>query len=222
MKKWMLLFVYGVWSFSGLCQQPKNYKNEFQLTVGLNSYMALDVEPTYSYMFLKYVGVVGGFKGTAEIVENLHYPLNGPDYQWRLTNRDEAVSLLFRTGLRLKIPILSDGVSFVCEPTALFNLIPNESLEFYYRNMHNILDLPYSGNSRTVKNTGGDVVFFSLKNHVSIEFDRYVAILGYDISTYDIYSSRRNIVIEGDALNDYLPSKTKFMHCGFIGLGYLF
>ena len=48
----------------------------------LNSYYALEFEPSLCSLFHKNIGIVGGLRGVQEVVDNYRYDLVGaPDYQ---------------------------------------------------------------------------------------------------------------------------------------------
>lgn len=71
MIKWIFAFV-CVLPFMGYAQQDsKRLKNELQLTVGLNSSLAFEFDPSYSYMFHKNMGVIGGVRFVKEVVDTV-------------------------------------------------------------------------------------------------------------------------------------------------------
>lgn len=217
---WILILV-CLHSPKGTAQQVvKPLKNEFQFSTGLNSYLAFEFEPSYSYRLYKNIGLVASVRAVAEVVENLHYDLaGGPTYQWRISRMEKAATLLFRPALRFKFPIVSDWLFIATEPGILLNFIPDETLEFVSMNTETF-EIP--SKYKTVKNKGGRVLFYELKNYVGVTVDNWSLLAGYNLSTYDLYSGRRNIVIEGDLLNKHLTSKKAFCHTGFIGIGYSF
>lgn len=217
---WVLLLA-CICPFLGIAQsENKPLKNEFQFTTGLNSYLAFEFEPSYSYRLHKNIGLVGSVRAVTEVVENLHYDLvGGPVYQWRISRKEKAAVLLFRPALRFKFPLVSDCLSITMEPGLLINPIPDETLEFVSMNTETF-EIP--SNYKTVKNKGGRVLFYEMKNYLSMTIDNWSLLAGYALSTYDLYSGRRNIIIEGDPLNKHLTSKKTFCHTGFIGIGYFF
>lgn len=220
MIKWIFAFV-CVLPFMGHAQQDsKRLKNELQLTVGLNSSQAFEFDPSYSYMFHKNMGVIGGVRFVKEVVDNLLYDLVGvPVYQWRLNEKKEVSALLLRSAIRLKFPIINEGISIVTEPGILLNLIPNEHLEFTSVNTETI---KYLAKDKRIRNKGGRFLSYDMKTYLSVVIDNWGLLFGYNLSTFDVYSGRRNIVIEGDPLHAYLPSKRKFTHTGFVGISYFF
>ncbi|WP_080903552.1 hypothetical protein [Parabacteroides sp. Marseille-P3160] len=219
--------IYWIWIITCLCplrgaaqQVVKPLKNEFQFSTGLNSYLAFEFEPSYSYRLLKNIGIVGSIRAVTEVVENLHYDLvGGLTYQWRISRKEKAAVLLFRPALRFKFPLVSDCLFITMEPGLLINPIPDETLEFASINTETF-EIP--SNYKTVKNKGGRVFFYEVKNYLALTVDNWSLLAGYNLSTYDLYSGRRNIVIEGDLLNKHLTSKKAFCHTGFIGIGYSF
>ena len=212
--KYIILLLCALPVFAYAQQGEKPSKHELQLTVGLDSYLAFQFEPSYSYMFHKNIGVTGGFRLIQEIVENLRYDfVSDPVPQWKVSNKKRVSILLFKPALRLKIPIVNDWVSFVTEPGLLINLIPNETLEFAYY-------YTKTTQYQTVKSKGGEAIFYNVKNYLSFQIDNWAILLGYDLSTHELYSGRRNIIIEGDALKNHLPRKIKFTHTGFVGVSF--
>lgn len=207
--------------FHGKAQHTtKQLKHELQFTAGLDSYLAFEFEPSYSYMFHKNIGITGGIRCIKEVTDNLHYNLTGgPIYQWRISNKKEVSALLFRPAMRFKIPIVGDWLFVVTEPGILLNVIPNEEIEFAYTNTQSI-ETP--SRFKTIQNKGGQVLCYDMKNFVSVAIDNWAVSAGYTFSTFDIYSGRRNIVVEGNKLNAHLPAMKKCTHTGFIGISYAF
>lgn len=201
-------------------RENKILRHELQITLGLNSYLAFEFDPSYSYIFHKNVGIVLGMRFVKEIVDNLHYDLvSNTNYQWRINERKEVSNLLFRPAIRFQFFIF-DGISFVAEPGILLNIMPNEKLEFAYVNVKNFE--PISHKYKTMRNKNGSILFYNCKSYISVNIDNIALLFGYNISTFDIYSGRRNITIENDAFNKHLPSKKRLLHTGFIGLSYFF
>ncbi|MDR1980613.1 MAG: hypothetical protein LBQ39_03200 [Tannerellaceae bacterium] len=220
MGKWVFVLACLLPFAGGAQQESKRLKHEFQLSAGLNSYFAFEIEPSYSYMFHKNIGVVGALRGFGELVDDLRYDLRGPEYQWRvIDNRKKVGGLIFRPAIRFRFPIVGDWVSIAAEPGVLLNLIPDERLEFGYVNTEKF---EFITKYQTIKNKGGQVLFYEMKTYISAVIDNWSILAGYNLSTFDTYSGRRNIIIEGDALNTHLPGKTKFSHAGFVGVGYFF
>ncbi|WP_297903708.1 hypothetical protein [uncultured Parabacteroides sp.] len=201
-------------------RENKILRHELQITLGLNSYFAFEFDPSYSYMFHKNVGIVLGMRFVKEVVDNLHYDLvSNTNYQWHVNERKEVSNLLFRSAIRFQFFIL-DGILFVTEPGVLLNIIPNEKLEFSYVNVKNFEPIP--SKYKIVKNRNGSILFYNCKSYISVNIDNIALLFGYNISTFDIYSGRRNIIIESDAFNKHLPCKKRLLHTGFIGVSYFF
>lgn len=217
--KYPLIFVFIMPFLINAQSSNESLKKEFQFSLGLNSYLALEVEPSLSYLFHKNIGIVGGLRGIQEVVDNYKYELIGaPEYQWRVSNKKKVSGLLFRPALLIKIPIYDDCISINTQPGILVNLIPNETLEFAFTNTNQI---EFPSKFETKKNKGGQILFYEIKSYLSVNIDNWALLLGYNLSTYDLYSGRRNIVI-GDELNKHLPKKKDLNHTGFIGIGYTF
>jgi len=198
----------------------KLFKHEAQLTVGLNSYLAAEIEPSYSFMFHKNIGIIAGLRGVMELVDDLHYPLTGgPAHQWKVYDKKKASTILFRPAARVRFPIVGDYLFLHLEPGILLNMIPNETIEFAYINTQDFEPIP--SRFEKVKNKGGETLFFDMKSYITMQIDNLGVSLGYGFSTFDIYSGRRNIVIQGDPLKNHL-SKKKNNHAGFLGVSYYF
>lgn len=201
-------------------RENKILRHELQITSGLNSYFAFEFDPSYSYKFHKNVGIVLGMRCVQEVVDNLHYDLvSNTNYEWHVNGRKKVSNLLLRPAIRFQFPII-DGISFVTEPGILLNILPNEKLEFAYVNVKDFE--PISRKYKYVKNKNGSILFYNCKSYISVNIDNIALLFGYNISTFDIYSGRRNITIENDALNNHLPRKKRLLHTGFIGVSYLF
>lgn len=77
------------------------------------------------------------------------------------------------------------------------------------------------GEFRSVRNKGGDVVFWRVKSALSLGIDQLAFSLGYTISNQDPYSGRRNVCFDGHKIS---PSRGtyKFLHECSVSLSYSF
>lgn len=220
MVRWILVLVCALPLLGNAQREGRGLRNEIQMSVGLNSYQAFELEPSYCYMFHKNIGVVGGIRGVGEVVDNLRYDwVPSPVYRWELVGRKKATAVLLRPAIRLKLPIINQGIAIVAEPGVLLNPMPYESLEFAYVSTETIA---FPTKRQTIRNKGSQVAFFDMKTYLSVPIDNWGILFGYGLSTFDLYSGRRNIVIEGDPLSAHLPAKRKCTHTGFIGVNYCF
>ncbi|MDH6306928.1 hypothetical protein M2459_003572 [Parabacteroides sp. PF5-5] len=221
---------------STLCygQTDKFYRHEAQFTSGLNTQEAFEMELAYSFLFNKYIGITVGLNMMDQSYQrmmcsgaedyNLFQSLlcGCDDYDdylfWESRKVEYASALLFRPAVRFSYPLLKesgDDVLFFNMETGLFmSLIPNERLTFDRED-------GYYGNSTTVKNRGGEWLFYHLKSYLSLNLDRFLVSVGYSISNFDIFDSRRNMVVDGIAMRDTLRDK-KNTSTVFLAVAYRF
>lgn len=220
-------------------QADSFYKHEAQFTGGLNSQSAFEMELGYSFLFNRYIGVTLGLNMMDQSFERafcndiderslFQSLLCGcyDDDNWitrEQYKKEYAHALLVRPAIRLRLPLFKesgeDVLVFNMETGLYFNLIPNERLT--YRN--NEYDTPnrYHNTSQSIKNKGGEWLYYHLKSYLSIDMERFRISAGYSFSDFDILNSRRNIVIDGIALRDTLR-KMKHTSTVFLALSYCF
>jgi hypothetical protein len=205
-------------------QEKDFYRHEFQLWLGANSHQAFELEPVYSLMYNKVFGFTLGLNMMAQSVNKVGY-YNEDKYQWRITDgQNKAIAFLLRPALRFRIPVLKEeGRSFMhlnLEPGAFISLIPNSRLTFDYVDIRDPTSMFLPHKSQTVSNSGGESLFFHAKGYLSVDMGGWAISAGFAYSNFDIYSSRRNIVIDGHSVNEMIWSK-RTTRSLFISLGYL-
>lgn len=230
-------FIVAMWMLTPfLCfAQPEGlYKHEVQFTGGLNSQSAYEMELAYSFLFNQYVGVTFGLNmmdqsfdrmfcnggGDRTFFQSLFCDCNYDDWLYGEANRRQyASAILVRPAMRLRLPIFKeageDVLLFNVETGLFFNLIPNERLT--YGNDKN----EYWSETKSVKNKGGEWLYYHLKGYLSINIDRFLISAGYSFSDFDIFDSRRNIVMNRAVIQDTLRNRKKTSTV-FFALTFLF
>lgn len=209
-----------------LSAQDKDPKMEATLLGGLNSNDAWEVEAAFTYYFLPYLGGTLGIGFTEQYSEEGYSGIVQHDskLKWHINDDDiEVFKLLLRPAIRLSTPAFQFGrdkdlgLRFHVEPGLQMAVPANEKLSIDYR-----LDDSYQlVKIESVSNKGGDWLFWNVRGFFSLDLDEFSISAGYSLSNFDIYSGRRQIVIENKRLNDLLPSR-KLTHTGFIALSYRF
>jgi hypothetical protein len=197
----------------------KLYKHEFQIMAGTNSQQAAELEPAYSYMFSSNIGIIAGLNFMMQLFDNVH-PLTDNLFHWQAT-QERVLAIQFRPALRFRFPLLREGNNNILllniEPGVFINLQPNETLRFAYVNEYRPY-LPPSGH-KSIKNSGGEIISYQGKGYLSVDFDSFQLSLGYAFSNFDIYTGRRNIVIDNESMNKKLwkkrPTNSVFITLGF-------
>jgi hypothetical protein len=207
-------------------QEDKSFRrHEFQLTLGVNSHQAIEVEPNYSLMFNRFIGVTAGLNIMAQMFDNTH-SYNSNAKHWVISgDMGKAVTFLFRPALRLRFPVFREGgeniIYFNVEPGAFINLIPNSTLRFDLLDRNNPMSRFVPLASKKITNEGGQVFFYHVKGYFSIDFDGWMASAGFAYSDFDLYSGWRNIKIEGISVNEMIWSK-RTTRTLFVSLSYYF
>lgn len=208
-------------------QMERFYKHEIQFTGGLNSQSAYEMEVAYSFLFNKYMGITFGLNGMDQSFERV-FCNNEGDYtlfqtllcgncysedDWRSKEqykRAYANALLVRPAIRLRLPVFredgEDILVFNMETGLLFSLIPNMRLTYWDSGFDNSYNDSGTG---TVKNKGGEWLYYHLKGYLSIDLDRFLISVGYSFSDFDIYDSRRNIYLNRSIVQDTLKDRRK-------------
>jgi hypothetical protein len=125
--------------------------------------------------------------------------------RWRAT-QERAFAIQLRPALRFRFPLLkeknNDIILFNVEPGMFINLVPNETLTFAYE--YTYLPIIPPTRYEKIKNKGGDIFSFHFKGYVSADLDNFMLSAGYAWSNFDIYTGRRNIVVDGASMNERL------------------
>lgn len=208
-------------------QEKESMKTLISVSAGLNSNQSWEIEPSVTYYFCPYFGgTVGlnitgqynqaGYSGTVSTNNSLY---------WEVEDSEANVTkLLFRPAISLRTPMLwlnkdhDTGLTFQLDPGVYMALPVNDRVTVIYRDKTHasaVID------SKPFSNNKGDWLFWNMVGMVSLHVDRFVTSAGYKLSNFDVYSGRRNILIEGVGLNQKLP-KREMTHCFFLSIGYFF
>jgi hypothetical protein len=205
--------------FIGFGQVTEPYRHEVQLTSGLNTQSAFEVEVAYSFFLTPYVGVTLGLNGMDQSFERMFcsgsredrsllqnilcnscddydFWLHREEYKWQYGS-----ALSARPAVRLRLPLFKesgeDALVFNMENGLFLSLIPNETL--------------------TIKNRGGRWLYYHLKGYLTVDLGRLQVSAGYSFSDFDIFDSRRSIfldktfVAQGATIRDRKKTSTVFL-----------
>ena len=205
-------------------ETPKHWKIE--LAGALNNYSAWEVEPSVTYMPLRYAGIGmgvlfsratdgNGFNGTSQ----------DGSLRWSTADNNALHSFFaIRPSLTFQSPCITLGedkdyaLYLSLSPGLTLPLPANRSVDVDYIPDRAGTWIPLK--TERFHNKGGANVFYHVKSAVSLEIDETIVFsAGYTFSTYDPYDCLRHISVEGKKLN---PKKQRFMHSFFISAGVRF
>jgi len=225
--KFLLALSFLAFAVSLHAQEVESMKTVFSVSAGLNSNQSWEMEPSVSYYFCPYIGcTLGlnitnqynqiGYSGTVSGNGNLH---------WEIEDSEASVTkFLFRPAINLRTPILwldqdhDTGLTFQLEPGLYMAAPVNDRVTVLYRDKEHVSSVT---DSKRLSNNKGDWLFWNIRSAISLHIDRFIISSGYSISNFDIYSGRRNILIEGVKLDSKLP-KREYTNSFFLSLGYSF
>jgi len=209
-------------------------KSDIVTTIGYNNQNALETEVSTSYLFGKYIGATIGLNIYGEEgdymrkilwnwFEDVVFGIHDDDEYYDCESGRYINKLLLRPALRFHIPVIKvfDDwyLSLNAEPGLYINLTPNDRVRAdRYRNH---MDWDHPSRDRYVRNRGGNVLFWNVKSFLELQANRVVISAGYLLSNMDLYSGRRNIIIDGTPLS-HLFGARKMSHTAFISIGYVF
>lgn len=207
----------------------KTNKNVLSLSGSLFAYgsePALGLEVSYIRYIGKYIGVMTGL-AFQNWIDNDYKPntevSDGKGQKYTLYDDGKLLRGNWLIGPNFRTPSVSLGrerdyqLFLQCEP-ALILTLPNEAFSYaHYTEEGGKI----KGEFRSVRNKGGDVVFWRVKSALSLGIDQLAFSLGYTISNQDPYSSRRNVCFDGHKIS---PSRGtyKFLHECSVSLSYSF
>ncbi|MDL2277747.1 hypothetical protein LJC57_04065 [Parabacteroides sp. OttesenSCG-928-G07] len=195
---------------------------------GYNNADALDVDLSFSFFFSDYWGITAGITGISKFKgEKTYTGITDNNERWNIRGEDAEVGqLLFRAALRLRspefpLPLVKNWMlSANIEPGIYVVAIPDEriSVPFYAEEDINMINPTHR---KHIDNEGGQSAAWHMKNYIEIRVDNMLFSVGYVLSNFDVYSSRRHIKIEEYSLNQLLPDK-KLSFTTFAMIGYRF
>lgn len=215
----LAMFSYG--------QEEETPKGIVSISAGLNNNQSWEVEPSVSYYFCKYLGATLGLNVTNQYnqVGYVGSVIGNSELYWEIEDGDANVAkFLIRPAISLRTPVLwlnkdhDTGLTIGIEPGLFVALPYNDQITVNYRDKAHgsiIVD------SKRLSNTKGDWLFWNLRGIISLNVDRFIISTGYSISNFDIYSGRRNIIVENMKLNNKLPIR-EYTYSSFLSLGYYF
>lgn len=208
-------------------QKEDQTKGIVSITAGLNSNQSWEIEPSITYYFCQYIG---GTLGLSVMSQYNQVGYSGPVMSnnriyWSIDdNEADVAKFLLRPAISLRTPILwldkdhDTGLTVQIEPGISIALPVNDHVTVNYRDEDHGSGIV---GSKSLSNTKGDWFFWNLRGSISLNIDRFILSTGYSISNFDIYSGRRNIVIENMILNQKLPVR-EYTYSFFISIGYCF
>lgn len=197
-------------------------KSLVTLTAGLNTNDAYDLELSYHYMLLPYLGIgsgIGYFKQWYN--EYLPYGEAGGQWSsWTLSESDKKIGKIYlRPSILLSSPALfklGKYKIFLQGESGVQLLIPHTGVYIDYVDLNT-----YDSKSKYKSTSKGKCCFWNIKGAISLKAYSSALALGYGVSNLDIYSSRRYINVENTSLSKFYPNK-KLTHSLFVSLSHSF
>lgn len=208
-------------------QEEEMPKRTVSISAGLNNNQSWEVEPSVTYYFCKFLGATLGLNVTNQY-NQVGYSgsvIGNSELYWEIEDGDANVAkFLIRPAISLRTPVLwlnkdhDTGLTIGIEPGLFVALPSNDEITVNYRDKaHGSIII----GSKRLSNTKGDWLFWNLRGIISLNVDRFIISTGYSISNFDIYSGRRNIIVENMKLNNKLPIR-EYTYSSFLSLGYYF
>lgn len=207
-------------------EEDKSYRWNVELAGALNNYSGWEVEPSITYRPIPYAGITMGLL-FGSVIDADGFTGDSRDGRLYWNTVDDNITgfyFAFRPSILLSTPAVVFGrdkdmaLSFQLSP-GLTVTPPNNRFDIeYFPSAPGVYTHPLK--TERVKNKGGRCVYYHIKSAIVLQLDdRYILSAGYTLSDFDVYGGSRNIVIEGKKLD---LEKHRFMHSGFISLGYCF
>lgn len=222
-----LIILFMSFATSLYAQKEEQTKGIVSISTGLNNNQSWEVEPAVTYYFYRYIGATFGLNVTSQYNQvGYSGSVSGNNrIFWTIEDNEANVAkFLLRPAVSLRTPMIwldkdhDNGLTIQIEPGLSIALPVNDQVAVNYRDKeHNstIMD------SKRFSNTKGEWLFWNIRGSISLNVDRFVISTGYSISNFDVYSGRRNIIIENMELNRKLPIR-EFTYSFFISFGYCF
>lgn len=185
---------------------------------------AWSLETSIEWSFKKYLALYCGFEMTSEFGQwDYHTVIDG--LEARTTDNDRDVKwFILKPGLVVKTPALlrnrdgdirfwlqaKPGLSFACPVS---NSVTFELIR-YQANVGKVV-----GHHR-IGNEGLQWFYWQCPFSMTVAFDRFICSLGYELSNFDYYSCRRNVMLP--AGHKYPVPKRRISQKVFLAIGYNF
>lgn len=222
-----LIILFMSFATSLYAQKEEQTKGIVSISTGLNNNQSWEVEPAVTYYFYRYIGATFGLNVTSQYNQvGYSGPVSGNNrIFWTIEDNEANVAkFLLRSAVSLRTPMIwldkdhDTGLTIQIEPGLSIALPVNDQVAVNYRDKEHNSTIMYS---KRFSNTKGEWLFWNIRGSISLNVDRFVISTGYSISNFDVYSGRRNIIIENMELNRKLPIR-EFTYSFFISFGYCF
>ncbi len=198
-------------------QDEKSFeRNRFSVGGELTSHNTWQVDISYHYMLSPYMGIgasIGMWKQFA--IEGVPQGAG-----WRIADDYKKIANFYlQPSLHIVSPTLvkiSDvKLKFFLEPGFMMN-IPYSNVSIYLLDEHGI-----EKDVRDISTNKGKWYAFDSKIGFSLNSDNISISAGYQYSTLDVFSMRRELVYDNKRFNDFYPKK-KNLHGGFFSIDFYF
>lgn len=207
--------------------QEKENLNEASVSVGVNSNDCWELEGAYLRRLNPYIGIGAGIhffnqystkiSGQGPYISGT--PTNISIPAWTLSDSKKPAGLSLNPYIRLNTPklfkIFGGSVSLFAEPGMYLTwyLDKNQYVYYWDGEGYNI--------QKSFHDKKGDWVYWNARTGISIGDESATLSIGYSASNLDVYSYRRNIVVDGVNLSKDLPKK-HFLWGLFVSAAYKF
>lgn len=213
-------------SLTTTAQEIKTTRKEITLSVGSASDYTWETKLAFSYLFNNYIGATGSISTNKSFEVGNYSSKNQSSSlpRWQVSASDMNIAnTLIRAAVRLSTPSVkldSDGdvsLSFNVEPGICCSL-DNSPLNVCFTRYEGNAVL-FSINEYNPVNT--EYFSWSIGNQLRLTINNLFLFTSYNISNFDKYTGKRDLIIEGTRLGTLMPSR-KLVHGGEIGIGLCF
>ncbi|GEM_PF-2616088 len=168
-----LLLIFFCCIFFNSSSQQKFHKNEIQLSMGLNTQSAWEIEFGYSFLFHKNIGLTVALNMMDQMFEYFFSRYEDDLYElWEIRRKMGYKSaLLFRPALRFRVPLLKESE----EDIFVFNIEPGL-----------LCDLSFPPNNQAAHRRGPAWLFSQVKAYLTLDLDSWLFSAGVGMSDFDL------------------------------------
>ena len=192
-----------------------DWSGGFKLAANLNFYQ---FEPTFGWRINKSFHINCGLR--LQTVLRAYPSLHALDYSWEIeedNDDDKPTNLFVVPSLQYKLCIVELKKE---ESTRYINLFIEPGLliqPFVFDHFYLIHNSFNNRSKQKVDNFDWAYLFFCTQFGLEYLFDDGSFFIGYERSNQDFHIKRRNVVVEGESLNQFLPER-KISQSVFIGV----
>ncbi len=192
------------------------YKNRVSVAGELTSEYTWQLDFSYHYMLSSYLGI-GASAGMWR-----QFSVEGvPEGEgWRIADEYKEIGNIY---LRPSLLIISPALMKFSDSELKLFMEPGFMMNIPYCMVHIYMLNPFGikAYEKKVSTNKGKWYAFDCKTGFSLNLENLSFSLGYQISTLDVYSMRRELVYDNKRFDEFYPKK-KTLHGGFLSISVFF